>query len=194
MSEAFAEGVYVYREDRPDGQIKVGKSVDKDKRGKTLQTGNPARLVLEYSSTFSNPVESDFHKSFEPFLSNMGGGTEWYDPKILVPAISWLNNHKHNISPDDLDDDETNIETVKVRGKSINLEDYFAEGYVFTCDATYGEHVAVYLGEKNFVEVDGIKALYSNPAKEIKGCSVSGADFWRVADYRTIRQYVQSMV
>ena len=191
MSETFAEGVYVYREDRPEGQIKIGKSVDKDKRGKTLQTGNPARLILEYSSTFSEPVEADFHNSFAAFVSNMGGGKEWYDPKILLPAISWLNNHRHNMSPDELENDETDIESVKTRGKSINLEDYFEEGYEFIC---YYNVVARYTGEKNYVEVDGEVSAYSTPAKELRGNSVSGADFWRVKNGQTIRQYVQSMV
>ena len=43
------------------------------------------------------------------------------------------------------------------------------------------------------VDVEGVVEKYSTPAKRLYGNSIAGADFWRVSDDLTIRQYVNAI-
>jgi len=62
-----------------NGYYKIGKSVNPDKRIKTLQTGNPEKIDLIFKvkilNKFSNRIESALHSQYS-YLNKNG---EWFD-------------------------------------------------------------------------------------------------------------------
>lgn len=72
--------MYIYLlKSQENGYYKIGKSVNPDKRIKTLQTGNPEKIDLiskvKVSDKFCNRVESALHLQYS--YSNKNG--EWFD-------------------------------------------------------------------------------------------------------------------
>ena len=184
----MSQGIYIYSENRVDRQIKVGKAEEHESRVKNLQTGNPSKLLLEYSGDFSEPVERQFQKAFNNFRSTMGGGKEWYFYDILPAAISWFENHKYKISPD-FEEEVEDQDDFTGNSRMIKLDEYFDEGRIFYGN---GGVKCVYINN-NMVQSDDGDFKYSTVAKKHTGYEVAGADFWRLEpNGETIRKYINN--
>lgn len=82
-----------------DGPLKIGYSKDPISRLRTMQTGNPRRLKIEYVLVGSMHTEKLLHELWEPhaiYSARTNGrvdaapGTEWFNPDIraqLFPII-----------------------------------------------------------------------------------------------------------
>lgn len=98
-AKPVADMVYVYfigEED--DGCIKIGTAKDPIGRLRTMQTGNPRRLRLEFVLVGGRDTERMLHECWEPFAivsaarrgKAMAPGTEWFEPGIrpkLFPVV-----------------------------------------------------------------------------------------------------------
>jgi hypothetical protein len=91
--------IYLIGEDT-DGPVKIGLSKDPISRLRSMQTGNPRRLRIEYVLIGDMPLEKLLHQFWEPFAvvsaSSAGKpdalpGTEWFKPEAretLLPIIA----------------------------------------------------------------------------------------------------------
>jgi hypothetical protein len=82
-----------------DGPIKIGVSKDPISRLRTMQTGNPRRLRIEYVLMGDTNIERLLHELWEPFAifsartagkPDAAPGTEWFTPdtrKALLPIV-----------------------------------------------------------------------------------------------------------
>ncbi len=70
--------IYLFKSEE-NGYYKIGKSVNPDKRIKTLQTGNPEKISLinkvQISNKFSNRIESALHSQYS-YANKIG---EWFN-------------------------------------------------------------------------------------------------------------------
>jgi hypothetical protein len=94
-----ASFVYVIGE-ADDGPIKIGVSKDPISRLRTMQTGNPRRLRIEYVLMGDTNIERLLHELWEPFAifsartagkPDAAPGTEWFTPdtrKTLLPIVA----------------------------------------------------------------------------------------------------------
>ena len=179
--------VYVLSNPLLDGFVKIGNTINLDNRLGTLNTSLPEDMVVEYVGNFVDykSVESDAHKAFGPYHHKR----EWF--KVAAPtAVAFLKHHRNLIDEEEPEVDEVEEVVVRTRRPDLQLDDYFEEGYEFICSY---DVVATYVGN-NYVSVDGVVEKYSTPAKRLNGTPISGANFWRVEDGRTINQYIQEMV
>lgn len=73
--------IYLLKSDE-NGYYKIGKSLNPDKRIRTLQTGNPEKITLiskvEVTNKFCNKIESALHSQYS--YTNKNG--EWFDLSI----------------------------------------------------------------------------------------------------------------
>lgn len=87
--------------ERDGGTLKIGRAKNPIDRLRSMQTGNPRRLVLEHVLVGGNDVEKLFHEIWEPFaivsdrnktaVKDRGPGTEWFQPEIretLFPVVA----------------------------------------------------------------------------------------------------------
>lgn len=90
--------VYVIREEG-DGPIKIGVAKDPIKRLRSMQTGNPRRLRIEYVLIGLMDIEKLLHELWEPYAIiaphrrnkvDAPPGTEWFQPDVceaLFPIL-----------------------------------------------------------------------------------------------------------
>ena len=177
--------VYVLSNPLLDGFVKIGNTINIDSRLGTLNTALPEDMVVEHVGNFVDykSVENDAHKAFQPYHHNR----EWFKVAPQT-AVAFLKHHRNAIDKEDCEEN-TEEETVKVKVPDIQLDDHFEVGYEFNCSY---DDTAIYVGN-NYVEVDGVVKKYSRAAGDILNYRISGADFWRVEDGSTIRQYVNAI-
>jgi hypothetical protein len=97
----FQGAVFVYVIGEPDdGMLKIGVSKDPIARLRTMQTGNPRRLRLEYVLAGSMQLEKLMHELWESHAivsarnvgkDNVAPGTEWFTPdarETLLPIVA----------------------------------------------------------------------------------------------------------
>lgn len=97
----FSNACFVYLIGEPDdGPLKIGMSKDPIGRLRTMQTGNPRRLRIEYALIGDMPIEKLLHEFWEPFAvfsartqgkPGAPPGTEWFKPEArqtLLPIIA----------------------------------------------------------------------------------------------------------
>lgn len=100
-SRNYVDSCFVYiigEED--DGPLKIGYSKDPIARLRTMQTGNPRRLRIEYALVGDMRLEKLLHELWEPFAiissrsagkPNAAPGTEWFTPmarETLLPILA----------------------------------------------------------------------------------------------------------
>lgn len=96
----FLDGCFVYViGEADDGALKIGMSKDPVGRLRTMQTGNPRRLRIEYVLVGHLELEKLLHELWEPFAifsasqegkTNVNPGTEWFKAEAretLVPIL-----------------------------------------------------------------------------------------------------------
>jgi hypothetical protein len=96
----FADPCFVYLiGETGGGPLKIGVSKDPISRLRTMQTGNPRRLLIEHVLVGDQPLEKLLHEFWEPFAivsarntgkANVAPGTEWFKPdarETLLPII-----------------------------------------------------------------------------------------------------------
>ncbi len=184
----MSEGnVYVLSNPLLDGFVKIGNTINIDNRIGTLNTALPEDMVVEYVGNFFDYkiVERDAHNAFMPYHHNR----EWFKVAPQT-AVAFLKHHRNLIDVLDIEEEDAAEDTPRSPAPAIQLDDWFEESDEFMSAA---DITATYVGN-NYVSVDGIVAKYSNHATRIVGTNTAGADFWRVGDGSTIRQYIQSMV
>lgn len=97
----YADACFVYFiGETDDGPLKIGHSKDPVARLRTMQTGNPRRLRIEYVLVGDMPLEKLLHELWEPFAvissrsvgkPGAAPGTEWFKPEArdtLLPIIA----------------------------------------------------------------------------------------------------------
>ena len=178
--------VYVLSNPLLNGFVKIGNTINIDSRLSTLNTALPEDMVVEYVGNFEDYkiVERDAHQAFMAYHHNR----EWFRVNPHT-AVAFLKHHRNLIDEEESAVEDTEEVVVRTRKSDLQLDDYFEEGNEFTC--SYGV-IATYVGN-NYVDVEGVVEKYSTPAKRLYGNSIAGADFWRVSDDLTIRQYVNAI-
>lgn len=95
----YGNNSFVYLVGEPDGPVKIGISKDPIARLRTMQTGNPRRLRIEYVLIGDMPTEKLLHEFWEPHaisslasrsLPGSAPGTEWFKADAraeLLPII-----------------------------------------------------------------------------------------------------------
>lgn len=120
----YEGAVFVYVIGEPDdGMLKIGVSKDPISRLRTMQTGNPRRLRLEYVLAGSMILEKLMHELWESHAivsvrnqgkDNVAPGTEWFNPEAretLLPIIAdaaqrqvdFLAQHSGDVRSEDLE-------------------------------------------------------------------------------------------
>ena len=188
----MSEGnVYVLSNPLLEGFVKIGNTINIDNRLGTLNTALPEDMIVEYVGNFFDykTVERDAHNAFMPYHHNR----EWFRVAPQT-AVAFLKHHRNLVESPlaELDEQEDETEVVtRTRRPALQLDEWFEEGDEFMSPA--GDITATYVGN-NYVSVDGVVEKYSVPATRIVGSPIAGADFWRVDNGYTIRQYINSMV
>lgn len=120
----YEGAIFVYVIGEPDdGMLKIGVSKDPIARLRTMQTGNPRRLRIEYVLAGSMQLEKLMHELWESHAivsarnqgkHNVAPGTEWFKPEAretLLPIIAdaaqrqidYLSEQTGNVHAEDLE-------------------------------------------------------------------------------------------